>query len=271
MTLIVSLHIPDGIILAGDSLATMMQEIQIEGEVEVDCPQCGHKHVVKHTVPYPAPSTTFSYAQKIFPFLDKYGIGTFGAGMLAGKSIYFAIREFEATLKGGVHKQKTKNVEDIANLVGNHLHRLLDKQLTLEGKKLDEIPDNGFVLGVQVVGYGTDGPRIYEAQVGKQVRIIEPIGRDRHGCAVSGQMDVPQAIWGLGKRNPQQKAQYGNFSVQDAIEYAKFLIRATASHQQFSSQMPNVGGDIDIALITPFEGFKWIQQKPLSKLLGSSN
>jgi hypothetical protein len=31
--------------------------------------------------------------------------------------------------------------------------------------------------------------------------------------------------------------------------------------------MPNVGGDIDIALVTPKRGFKWIAQKELYRIL----
>jgi len=93
MTLIVSLRIPDGIVIAGDSLATMMGMMQVKTEVQVKCPECGKEHNVEVDVPLPMmPSTTFSYAQKLAPFLGKYGVGTFGAGMLLGKSMY--------TLKG---------------------------------------------------------------------------------------------------------------------------------------------------------------------------
>lgn len=268
MTLIVSLHIPDGIVMAGDSLATMVQEVQIDVEVEIDCPNCKHKHTVKHKVPYPTPSTTFSYAQKVFPFLDKYGVGTFGAGMLTGKSIYFAIREFEGTLKA--KKAKPRSVEETAQMIGKYLHGLLVKEFQHQGKKVDDIPDDNHVLGIQVAGYDSSGARLFQALIGKQVKLVEPMDKFPSGCMISGQQSVTEAIWSLGEKNPLQKAQFSKFSIQDAIEYAKFLIKATASHQQFSSQMPNVGGDIDIALITPFENFRWIQQKTLSKVLSDS-
>ena len=45
------------------------------------------------------------------------------------------------------------------------------------------------------------------------------------------------------------------------------MIRTTAKHQEFSPKMANVGGEIDIGLITPFNGFQWIQQKDLSQTL----
>src|SRR6185436_14635353 len=97
MTLIVSLRIPDGIVIAGDSLATMMSQMNLVGEVNVKCPQCEHEHTVG---PVPVgqltvPSTTYSYAQKVFSLFGKYGVGTYGAGQLSGKTIYFAMRELE--------------------------------------------------------------------------------------------------------------------------------------------------------------------------------
>ncbi len=57
------------------------------------------------------------------------------------------------------------------------------------------------------------------------------------------------------------------FSLQDAIDYAKFLIRTTADYQRFSGRMPTVGGEIDVALITNRHGFRWIAQKSLYQLL----
>jgi len=90
--------------------------------------------------------------------------------------------------------------------------------------------------------------------------------QDKGGCTISGQPVVTQAIWSLYK-DPMQTPTFEVFSLQDAIAYAEFLINTTAIHQQFSNTMPNVGGEIDIALVTPFDDFKWIRQKELSKLL----
>ena len=57
------------------------------------------------------------------------------------------------------------------------------------------------------------------------------------------------------------------FSLQDAIDFAEFLIRTTIDCQRFSVMIPNVGGDIDIALVTPFNGFQWIRQKQIGAFL----
>src|SRR2546423_13420167 len=99
MTLIVSLRTLDGIVLAGDSLSTLMRSAEIQGDVDVTCPSCGHQHIIQATLQGPAlPATTLSYAQKVFPFMTNFGIGTYGAGQVYGRTIYFAIRELEAEM-----------------------------------------------------------------------------------------------------------------------------------------------------------------------------
>src|SRR5713226_1504252 len=96
MTLIVSLQIPDGIVLPGDSLATIETLETLQGQVDVTCPNCQHTHTVPAVLQGSmVPSTSFPYAQKIFPFMRSFGVGTAGAGQLNGKSIYFIMRQLE--------------------------------------------------------------------------------------------------------------------------------------------------------------------------------
>jgi hypothetical protein len=78
-------------------------------------------------------------------------------------------------------------------------------------------------------------------------------------------------MWELGKKDPRRGTTYENFSLQDAIDYAEFLITATAKYQRFTNIIPNVGGEVDIALVTPFGDFSWIRQKELGKILENSS
>ena len=100
MSLIVSLRILDGIVIAADSLATTMNQVEIRGEMNVECPQCEHQDKVgPMQVGHVAmPASTFSFAQKIFPFVSEYEMGTYGEGQLAGKTIYFVVKELEQEL-----------------------------------------------------------------------------------------------------------------------------------------------------------------------------
>ena len=263
MTLIVSLRIPDGIVIAGDSLSTVVGQGQLEAKIDVTCPECNHKHGIQQRLPMPPVSaTTFSYAQKVFSFCGKFGIGTFGTGLLADKSIYFAMRLIEQRLMG--REPPLEGVTKVAKEIGDEVHDLLKEQLKRENISVDMLPKNQVVLGFQVVGYDDTIPRTVEVYVGSKVHCRT---QKELGCTVSGSQDIVQAIWQLYKKHPESQPPYPVFSLQDAIDYAEFLIRTTIAHQRFSQTIPNVGGEIDIALVTPFDGFRWIRQKDLGKVL----
>jgi len=49
--------------------------------------------------------------------------------------------------------------------------------------------------------------------------------------------------------------------IQDAIDFAEFLVDVAAKWSRFSPGSPTVGGPIEVAAITKHEGFKWIRRK----------
>jgi len=56
---------------------------------------------------------------------------------------------------------------------------------------------------------------------------------------------------------------YDLMTLQDAIDFALFIVRATIEAQRFNqASIQGVGGAIDIAVITP-DGFRWVQRKAL--------
>lgn len=255
MTLIVSLQIPDGIVLAGDSLATIETLNTVQGQVDVTCPNCQHQHTAPAIIQGSmVPATSFPYAQKIFPFMKNYGVGTAGAGQLNGKSIYFMMRQLEEEVLKLQSHQRPQTVAALATLVGERAKSLLHAEATAAGVDPSAIA-NGYVQ-FQVVGYDAETPKMVRLFIGGS------IDSDEQSCPGSytiGVNDVANALWRVRTDTPL----YGSFSLQHAIEYAEFLISATASHQRFYGTLPTVGGAIDIALITPFDGFTWIRQKSL--------
>lgn len=262
MTLIVSLRIPDGIVIAGDSLSTSMRQLQIQGEFEVTCPECGHEHTVGPVPvgPIRMPSTTFAYAQKVFPFLEKYGVGTFGQGLLAGKTMHFAMRELEQHIQSHPDAYDLSGVDSVANIIAERAHELLEQQVG----DLESMPEGEYAVGFHVVGYQDSQAKSLVKNIGREIgtQVYDDLG-----CTRSGEPKVVAAIWELYKRHPEDRAAYAQFSLQDAVAYAEFLIRSTASYQQFSTSLPTVGGDIDVALVTPFSGFNWLHQKPMTAVL----
>ena len=262
MTLIVSLRIPDGIVIAGDSLASMVGQGELSTVTKVTCPACGHQHEVSSVLPMPpVVSTTFPYAQKVFSFGDKYGIGTFGGALILGKSIYFIMRFLEKQIKE--FNLDFNNFTLISETISGQFHNLFYKQLEKENISEDQLSDDKIYYGFHIVGYDELEPKSIEILVGKTVKTNISHGM---GFTYSGDGQTVEAIRS-SQKEPGNEPPYFAFSLQDAIDYADFLIRATISDQRFSNTTPSVGGDIDIALVTPFDGFQWIRQKELGIVL----
>ena len=266
MTLIVSVISADGIVIAGDSLASLHGQVNVSKPSEITCPKCEHTHVVTANFQGNVRQSTYSYTEKVFPFLEKYGIGVFGAGLIGNFSVNFLIRSFEDYVKPRIAKGRLyiNGVSDLARELGVNQHSLLVKEIERQEQSLDDFPDNHLFVGFQVVGYDLMQPKIIEVLLGKEVKMNV---FDKLACYASGNTKTVEMIWEHYKNDIGTEPLYRIFSLQEAIDYVEFLIRTTIDYQRFSPEIPNVGGNIDIALVTPFDKFQWIRQKPLGQLL----
>ncbi len=113
MTLIASCRVPDGIIIAADSMSSLIvAQPKIEANGKTTCPQCGQEHGFKARIDIPmglGVTSTSPYSQKIQPLWKTYGVGTSGTSVIANKSIFACIREFEKSRsKDGLRKTSKK-------------------------------------------------------------------------------------------------------------------------------------------------------------------
>lgn len=268
MTLNVSLRVPDGIVIASDSLSTVHQPLMQKVTVNAKCDSCGQMIEVKD-VPAPAisvPASSWPYTQKVFPFLRHFGLAIFGNAFVNNRSMYSHVTSLADKLS--TEDWRTFELETVAQRVTDYFQNQVRLDLERIGINVELQPDDWTPFGFHIVGYSKDqngepvaGTRIIS--VGKTARIRND---ETIGCSCSGDVSVVNRIWQGG---PQPSFSF--FSLQDAIDYAKFLIRTTADYQRFSGNMPVVGGEIDIALVTSYRGFQWISQKPLYKMLEKEN
>ena len=56
---------------------------------------------------------------------------------------------------------------------------------------------------------------------------------------------------------------YRVIALQDSVDLATYLIRATITAQSLATGLRGVGGAIDVATITRTEGFRWVQRKEI--------
>ncbi|MDE0427440.1 MAG: hypothetical protein OXN25_21510 [Candidatus Poribacteria bacterium] len=280
MTLIVSVISADGIVIGGDSLSSLNRQINMNQSGKVICPHCEKEHTVKANFQGNISRATFSHTEKVLPFFGKFGIGVFGSGIIGIHSVNFLIRQIEHSFKEEIKKEKNreknrkqhnkqqnilaKGVTQIAENVGIKLHNYLKKQLDAEEKSLDDFPDDHIFLGFQIVGYDDLQPKTIEVLLCKDVRFQV---FDQLAPYASGSKEIVAGIWNLHKPEEGLQPIFEIFSLQEAIDYVDFLINSTIAYQRFLPITPNVGGNIDIALVRPFKGFQWIRQKPLGELL----
>ncbi len=263
MSLAISLRIPDGIVVAADSLSTAKTNLEFAADFKLECPEC-NKQISLEKVklpPFGFPRSASSYTQKLFPLFEKYAITSHGVGIINEMSIYWHINRFAQLNKNSVP-------ENLDTLV-SQLESYFDKELLAQFPKYkDEAPDGWAPLNLQINGFEYKNEK-YTA-VTHELKIGKKNDKNKHvqsGCTIGGFIHVVTKLWETEKKVPDSQINFGLFSLQDAVDYCEYLIRLTTGFQRFSNIVPTVGGDIDIALLTPFHGFKWIKRKDLSKVL----
>jgi hypothetical protein len=266
MTLNISLRVPDGIVLASDSLATVAQSINQKINVKGQCDKCGGVIEIKdvQTPSLSVPASTWPYAQKLFPMPRKFGLTTYGWAFVNARSMYNHVLQLTSDLLADESQEFT--FDYVSTKIGEYFHGQLKSQLSKTGIQIDLQPDNWFPFGFQFVGFSKDAAGEPIAR-SRMIKIGKNVASDTFegiGCSVTGDGSVVQKLWPGGGN---AGANFQVFSLQDAIDYARFLISTTSQYQRFSGNLPTVGGEIDVALVTSYRGFRWISQKALYQVL----
>ena len=227
MTLIVSVHVPDGIVLAADSLTTATPDQNITER------------------------KTLQNTRKIMPFCDKFGVGFSGTAYIKNKTLPYYIRLLETKLKEtGECPQLTR-----------------DAMKAIKAKIKDALWESSDCLDnadyhVHLVGFDNGIFTTRKFTINHQQDDGTPVKCLGFSC--TGYNVVTNALnelYGPPEAPTKHKPKFELMSLKEGIRYAEFLIRTTELHLQFSGALPIVGGKLDVAVITPFDGFEWIRQQ----------
>ncbi|MBA7705934.1 hypothetical protein ES703_114776 [subsurface metagenome] len=125
MTLAVSIRVPDGVVLAVDSLTTVRGTMQIEANIETTCKHCGKKLSIPNfkLPPVNFPSSTSMFAQKLFPLKSVFSVGSFGSATINKRSIYSQIKRFERHLQDEI-----TSVDEIAQRLEDYFMQELEQE-----------------------------------------------------------------------------------------------------------------------------------------------
>lgn len=235
MSLIVSVFVNEGIIMASDSKTTYVREVDNKVMVGV------HSN-----------NTT----RKTFLCPNQVGLSTCGEGSVLGAPIAGYIENF---IREKI--KKDTRIDDMPGMIIRHFKELV------RGKS--PVPNANFMLG----GYQTEGntkvQKIYKVFLEND--IIESIDTRNQGAAWDGEVVVLAKLInqmhakrpdGSMMPMPHGEILWNFFSLQDAIDFAQFAIKTTIDTMHFQNVIETVGEPIDVLLLKP-DSAQWIARQEL--------
>lgn len=265
MTICIGIKVNDGIVFAADSATTLLSPNGEEGQFGV---------------------RVYNHADKVFnifrgkPIVSMTcGVGNFGHESIA--SISKEIRHKLAREDSGIDKENF-TVEQIAKFAHSIFKAKYDP-LSPDIKSHSSF--EYFIAGYPTTSNLAEIWKIVfsNGETPDPVRIVDPDNCDivwagqpeaciRLILGVSSQTKFVLKNTGLADEqvellhNSIIQASYSPFLISsmpipDAIRLAEFLAGTTANYVRFLPGADTVGGDLDIATITKYEGFKWIKRK----------
>jgi hypothetical protein len=281
MTVCVSVKVSEGLVLAADSVAAIQGTLQgPDGKTSTG--------ILK----------TYEHVRKLSHIKD-YPIGTlaWGTALVGARSVESLIKEYEYSLpslaeeeekikerrmRGSPGEPYTYTVQGIADRLLKHV--LAFYQVTFSSQPPDQWPP----LGILVSGYSSgqffpqqwliDLPKSNNAtQVRPDVNerpwfgamwfgLTDAIvrlhwGRDDQAIALlSEHFNVPAEQIATLLEQLQYPIAFDGMPLQDAIDYAVYLVNVAIGRFRFVVGAPLCGGEIDVAVITP-NAFTWVQRK----------
>lgn len=252
MSLIITTYVPEGIVTASDS----RQSIRVGGKTPDG----------KDLPPIETVSSDSVYKTFLLEKLDvkdkpifQVGVGVFGESNLGGVPTAHHIKKFSDE-----ELEVKDNVKTIPKKLVDFFYKQFPKANT------------GFhVLGYKKKKSGSSEPFVFACHIAKKeinrVNFDPKNKKILYGASWSGQGDILSGILNPGFL-PQKDGQltqvlkppviWDAMTLQDAIDFCIYGIRTTIGTIRFQARSKNVGGPIDVLIITPDEA-KWVQKKGL--------
>ncbi len=238
MSLVVTVYAREGIVMAADSRLTLTFQRTITGQSP-------------HTVSV----TSSDSARKLFLTPHRVGISAFGVASVNGAPIAGVIESFIVEhLKGTALPPR-----ETADALLAYFASVGVKQ------------DSSFhVAGYRATGSSLTQEVLFVSLAAGTLTQLNPT--DQQGANWGGEIDIFQrlmnevALVGSGGAAPTPIPSFGVpfqwFTLQDAIDFAHYAMRATIDTMRFQSREKTVGGPVDVLVITPDDA-RWIAQKQL--------
>jgi hypothetical protein len=240
MSLIVSVVVPTGIVMSGDSRTSLMAQKPIEPVHEVIATDTAATVIQSEKVESPSATPnsgiTIPWFQtgmiisdstyKIYQLRKRFGISTCGASLISGMPVAHHIDVFESKLT-----RAPESTQILANDLLSHF------------RLMSPIPNVWF----HVAGYDDEEPWIVFVDVAANSTTRRNSTAHQYGAWWNGDFAIAARLAAEGKANIDCSC----LNVQDAVDFSRHIIRTTIDQMRFELSFPTVGGPIDTLLIKP--------------------
>lgn len=261
MTICVSVKTRQGLVLGTDSMSTITAAVD------------GQIRVVK----------TYSNARKLAQIGDlPIGVFTYGAGNLGERSIYGLIVEFcrqverSETVQGIAERLITfiqpeyhrhygdKSEDHILGLyiAGYSPDSVLPEEWSIEFPKAAQpvLVQGAHQFGVNWRAIDLPFMRLYK---GYDIRILPMLlskMRDK-GASEETLQTIVQSFSEIFQENALSlQVAIDAMPIQDAINFAVYVLQTTIGYTTFEFGTPSCGGDLQVAIISEDAGFRWVSE-----------
>jgi hypothetical protein len=268
VTIVVTVKINDGIVLASDSATTFTDE--------------------KGTF-----VNIYNNANKVFNLVKGLPLGgmTWGAGAIGSASIATIAKDLRRRLSGDdpEHREWALDIDKYTiEKVATRVREFLFEEL-FQGAQ-GAAPQANFFLGFKVCGYSAGAPlsELWDIRIINDTCEPPKLLRDQNAIGPNwdGEYESMDRLFlGLGCQFSEELKALGasadettkvtehmlktltrpvvlsGMPIQDAIELAIFMVETSSNFVKFSPGHNWVGGPVEVAAITKHEGFNWVQRK----------
>lgn len=280
MSICVSVKVGEGLVLAADSTSVVFAQVAPNQP--------------------PAVVKTYDHARKLSHVKDyPIGTLAWGAGYIGDRSVESLIKQYEhglPSLEEEFEKLKERRLKDNAEnaerpkySVREIAENLLKHIKSYYDVAVEKIPQQSRPsIGILVSGYSSGNffPEqwLLEIPMTEKIEALRPDqdGKPVFGANWFGQTDaIVRLHWGRDEQvnlkiaekfkvDPKEihdllrpleyQVAFNGMPLQDAIDYANYLVNVAIGRFRFAVGAPLCGGEIDVAIITPAK-FTWVQRK----------
>lgn len=238
MSIVLTFKVAEGVVLAADSRLTIR-----EGERVV---------------------LVSDSQEKIVQLTSQVGVLICGAGFLGGRSAVSWVESYRRTLD-----EIPKPVSELAQGLLEFVPFADDTSTTFmvvgfspgakEGFEAQIIKLNIFANGEKHFFDASDAVSFWDGEFEAVTRLL------RGRSPIFSQVFADQGERLVeADRLAQVQVPYYALTLQEGVDWARFLLQAQIQYQRFSSETQTCGGPVDVVVMTPQGGWQWVQRKTLS-------